>query len=213
MPSRSPSAGRCESGGAPVSHVDPYLDLDPDPELWLIGPTPERPVERWLPAATDAIASGFGIGAARVSEREHIRDVLGLTARRHPSPLPLFVIRWRELHEVPLVLFLGLVEREEGLEHLWLSAEDSPTVEPPVRERVGSAEGTTLDRALSYSHDGEGGLTVGVRYVLDPGHPHALVLAHTASDSPGDILAATGDVEDLLRTVRISDRPPAGSRR
>ncbi|GAB2748495.1 hypothetical protein [Nocardioides pakistanensis] len=195
------------------AELDPYLDLDPDPALWLIGPTPERPVEQWLPAATDAVVSDFGRGAEQAREREHVRDVLGLTARRHPSPLPLFVLRWRELREVPMALFLGLVEREPGLTDLWLDAEDGESVEPPVREPVPTGAGTTIERSLSYTHDGETGLTIGLRYVVDTGHPVAVVLAHTASDSPGDILAAASDVEDLLRTVRVLDQPPSGGRR
>jgi hypothetical protein len=193
------------------AEVEPYLDLDPDPALWLIGPTPERPVEQWLPAATDACAASFGLDTGRTREREHIRDVLGLAARRHPSPLPLFVLRWRKPGEVPLAVFFGLVEREPGLADLWLDAEDGNPVEPPVRERVDSPAGTTIERSLSYTHDGEAGLTIGMRYVADTGHPAAVVLAHTASDSPRDVTAAASDVEDLLRTVRVPDDAPSGA--
>lgn len=125
----------------------------------------------------------------------------------HPSPLPYFLLRWRELTEVPLALFLGLVDprAEEDLAESWLGARDAMTVEPPVREEVPSAEGMSLHASLIYGTDDEGSVVVSLRYVVDTGHPGGIVLAHAASDAPAEILAAREDIETLLRTVAITD--------
>src|SRR5690349_7694875 len=113
-------AGLTDSGG-------PYLDLDLDPEVWLIGPTPERPMEAWLPGAVGVMSEVLGLRADQARERGVVEAVLGGTARQHPSPLPLFAIRWNVLTEVPLVLFFGLVEKDEETGRDWLAHADGRT--------------------------------------------------------------------------------------
>lgn len=166
-------------------------------------------MEEWIPAATAAQVEFFGLGEDQEQERRHVGDILASTARLHPSALPYFLLRWRELAEVPLPLFLGLVDpaAEEGLADSWLSAADATTVEPPVIDVLDAPEGTSLRSGLVYSLDEGGSVVVGVRYVVDTGHPGGIVLAHAASDAPVEILAAREDIEALLRTVVVSDTP------
>ena len=40
-----------------VTPEGPFLDFDLDPSLWLIGPTPDRPYDVWLPGAVDALCT------------------------------------------------------------------------------------------------------------------------------------------------------------
>ncbi len=194
-------AGLTETGG-------PFLDLDLDPEVWLIGPTPERPLEAWLPAATDVMSQVLGLRDEQSRERDVVAAVLGGTARQHPSPLPLFAIRWNDLHEVPLVLFFGLVEKEPGTGEAWLGHTDGQTVEKPLVEEV-EAEGLTIRRSLGYGTDDLGGLVASVRYLVDSGRDDAWVLAHAGSDQPAHLTLAHEDIEALLRSVRITDEAPA----
>jgi hypothetical protein len=176
--------------------------------VWLVGPTPARPAEAWVPAATEAKIANFGLAERETDARALVQDVLGLTARRHPSPLPCFVLRWRELHATPLTLFFGLVERDDRLACDWVTSADALTVEPPVVDDLTAPEGVALRRSFAYGVDESGGSVVSVRYVVDTGHAEGFVLAHAASDSPAEILAARDDIEDFLRTVRVSDDPP-----
>jgi hypothetical protein len=194
----------------PRERSGPFLDFDPDPAVWLVGPTPERPVEQWIPAATEAQIDFFGLADHQDRERGHVGDILASTARLHPSPLPLFVLRWRELSEVPLALFFGLVDAtgEPELAEQWLNAADAATVEPPVVDELDAPDGMSLRRSLVYSLDEAGAVVVGVRYVVSTGNPDGIVLAHAASDAPAEILSAREDIEALLRTVRITDTPP-----
>jgi hypothetical protein len=166
-------------------------------------------VEQWIPAATTAQVEFFGLGDDQQQARRHVEDVLASTARLHPSPLPYFLLRWRELTEVPLALFLGLVDpaSEDDLAGRWLGAADATTIEPPVIDDLDGAPGTTLRASLVYSMDEAEGVVVSVRYVVDAGNPRGIVLAHAASDAPVEILAARADIETLLRTVTIADTP------
>lgn len=189
--------------------MGPFLDVDPDPAVWLFGPTPARPVEEWIPEATAAKSAYFGLAEDDVRLRGHVQDVLASTARRHPSPLPWFVLRWTAIDEVPLVVFFGLAELADGedLVAAWLGAEDAPTVESPIVEPVEAPEGMTLQRSLAFSVDGEGQVVAGLRYVVETGRTDCVVLAHAASDVPREVMQAMPDVEALLRTVRITDEP------
>lgn len=166
-------------------------------------------MESWIPAATAAQIEFFGLGKDQQQARQHVGDILASTARLHPSPLPHFLLRWRELTEVPLPLFLGLVDiaGEAGLAQNWLAAADSVTVEPPVIEELHAPATMSLRSGLVYSLDEGGSVVVGIRYVVDTGHPGGILLAHAASDAPVEVLAAREDIEALLRTVTISDTP------
>ena len=186
----------------------PFLDLDPDPSLWLIGPTPDRAADVWLPGAVDALCATFELSPEQEHARGVVEAVLGSTARQHPSPLPLFLLRWPAVTETPLAVFLGLMERDPSdLAARWLGQEDLGAVETPVVEALSADPGTSFHRSLGYGVDENNGVVVSVRYAVDAGRRDALVLAHAVSDVPGDILAAMDDIEELLRTVTVADSP------
>lgn len=189
----------------------PFLDFDPDPAVWIVGPTPDRPTEVWLPAATEVKAEFFGLGPEQTAARETVRDVLGSTARRHPSPLPYFLMRWREMHAVPVTVFLGLVDRTEDpeLPTQWLDAADALPLEPPVVDTVATTSGAQVRRSLVYALDEDASIIVSLRYLVDTGHPAAFLLAHAASDVAAEMLEARDDLDALMATVTISDEPGA----
>jgi hypothetical protein len=154
------------------------------------------------------MAEVLGLRADQARQREVVEAVLGGTARQHPSPLPLFAIRWNTLTEVPLVLFFGLVEKDAATGEAWLGHSDGRTVEKPVVEEV-DADGLTLRRSLGWGTDDLGGLVASVRYLVDVGRDDAWVLAHAGSDRPADLTLAHEDIEALLRSVRITDEVTA----
>jgi len=187
----------------------PFLDLDPDPALWLVGPTPDRPTELWLDPAVDAVLADFGLQDSVPQVRELVEAILLTTATASGSPLPSFCLRWASFGEQPLPFFFGMFERdgETASAHPWL--DEARAVEAPVVDEVEGFGGAQCFRSFVYSTSGEtGDLAVGVRYVLDTGHPGALVLGQAASDVPGDVLSATDDLEALLRTFRVTDTVP-----
>lgn len=191
-----------------VTPEGPFLDFDLDPSLWLIGPTPDRPYDVWLPGAVDALCASFELTDEQEHERGVVEAVLGSTARQHPSPLPLFVLRWPTVTETPLAVFLGLMERDPSdLAARWLGHEDLEPVEAPVVESLDAGPGTSLHRSLGYGVDANNGVVVSVRYAVDDGRPDALVLAHAVSDVPREVLAAMDDIEAMLRTVTVTDSP------
>ena len=89
----------------------------------------------------------------------------------------------------------------------WLGQEDLEPVETPVVESLDAGPGTSLHRSLGYGVDANNGVVVSVRYAVDDGRPDALVLAHAVSDVPREVLAATDDIEAMLRTVTVTDSP------
>jgi hypothetical protein len=191
--------------------VGPFLDFDPEAGEWLIGPTDERPLDQWLPGAVEAVIKDLGL-AGRERPREIVRTVLNDTAARHPSPLAYFVTRWTDPAELPLTLFFGMVERSaDDLDEIWLLDADR-SVEKPIVERVEAAEGVQIRRSAVYSADDASDLVVGLRYVVDSGHPQAVVLAHTAGYSAAEMLAAREPIEAFLRTMRVLDSPPGNDR-
>ena len=191
-----------------VTPGGPFLDLTLEPSLWLIGPTPDRPCRRLAPGCGRRPVRDLRDSPEQEHERGVVEAVLGSTARQHPSPLPLFVLRWPAVTETPLAVFLGLMERDPAdLAARWLSQEDLDPVEAPVVESLDAGAGTSLHRSLGYGVDANNGVVVSVRYAVDAGRPDALVLAHAVSDVPRDILAATDDIEAMLRTVTVTDSP------
>ena len=107
----------------------------------------------------------------------------------------------------PVVLFFGLVEKDEATGEAWLGHTDGRTVEKPLVEEVGGegAPGLTIRRSLGWGTDDLGGLVASVRYLVDAGRDDAWVLAHAGSDQPAHLTLAHEDIETLLRSVRITD--------
>lgn len=188
----------------------PLLQLDPDPSVWLMGPTDAVPPEEWVPAAAEVMTRVFGFtGEGDATRRDIVREVLASTARVHPSPLSAYALRWLAPGEVPLPLFFGMVPREGSAEvaEAWLLGSGGVLIEKPIIDELPAAEGVTIRRSLPYTLARGRQVVVGARYVVDTGHPEALVLAHTAADEPALLLQAQDHIAALLATFRIDDDP------
>ncbi len=202
-----------------VAQTGPFLDFEPDPSLWFVGPTPERPVEQWLPAASELMAQVFEIPEGDTGRREFVAEMLGVIARSKASVLPYYVIAWEAIEDVPTILFLGQVDRHEevvlgvdplpgeasDVASLWLAAADSILVEPTVVELVEASADTILHRALVYAHNTESNaVNVSVRYVVDTGDPECVVLAQSMGLSAKDVLPRLDAFEEFLGTVTLN---------
>jgi len=190
-----------------MSVVPLELCYDPDPAVWLVGPTPpHRPYEEWLPGAVEVTSEGFE--AKSEEARSYIRAVLERFGTDESMQLSEKMLRWRTITEVPLPFWFGMVPRDEVPPEdveFFLAAENEPLVEPAMVDDVEARAGASLRRGLAYSTHPDG-ITVSVRYVLDDGHPDVVVLGYTAADAPGRLIAAFDDMEELLRTVEVKGR-------
>lgn len=186
------------------------FDFDLDPALWLVGPTPERPAPRWLPGAVEVLAESFGLDADD-QRREAVQAILSVTVRKHPSPLPWFVLLWEDFERVPVVVFYGLVDRalDDDVAGAWLTERAEAAVEAPLVEDVAVAEADSCRRSIIYQNHGGDSVTIDVRWALDTGHPDAVVLAHCASTVGAEVFRAIEPFEDVLRSVRLA---PAAAR-
>jgi hypothetical protein len=138
-------------------------------------------------------------------EWKHLNRTLARIGRPDRSPLPLKIIRWLELGEVPLVARVGLVERPAGEDvEAFLAAEDSAPVEPPVVTQLEAGAGVSVRRSLAYSQQGRG-LFVEARYVIDNGNPAAVVMVHAGDRSPASLIAALDDLDAAARCMRVVD--------
>lgn len=179
--------------------------------MWLVGPTPERPYDVWAPLVADLLVDRFGLRGEPRGEAL-VDAVLESLARPDASPLPFFLVSWHAPAEVPETVHLGLVPRDPAdLPDQWLTMADGAPVEEPIVEELEAPTGLQLRRSLAYAGGADGEPVVSARYAADTGHPDGVVLAHTAGDSPGDLLRVVALVDDLLRTVRVTDLPPAAS--
>ncbi|EFQ83086.1 hypothetical protein HMPREF0063_12295 [Aeromicrobium marinum DSM 15272] len=179
------------------------LDVDADPSTWLIGPTEDRPYDRWLPAAVDVVCEDFEVEDAE--GRDYVTQVLQVFGRDDDHPLTERLLRWRAVEDAPLPVRFGMVTREswpaEDVE-AYLRAEDLLVVEAPVVEAVEDVpDGRSVRRSLSYSLlDDE--LVVSLRYVVEsPSSPSLLAVVHTASTHPNLMVEAVSDLDLLCRTL------------
>lgn len=201
-----------------TTQTGPFLDFAPDPQLWLVGPTPDRPPAGWIADALEVMVDFFEIAEDDTPRLRYLLDMLGVIGRTNPSTLPYRVLLWENLEDVPAVLYLGQVDRgvpedlvgeHEGgaadeITELWLEATDVVTVEKPLREVLEAPAPMRLERSLVYGHGEEVPVTVGVRYVVDVGDEGCVVLAQSAGVVPADVLSHLAEFEDLLRTVTLS---------
>ncbi|MET0931323.1 MAG: hypothetical protein ABWX74_17515 [Aeromicrobium sp.] len=183
----------------------PELVYQPDPHLWIVGPTEERPAEEWVPGATQAIVQDFGI--VDDETRQYVERVLATFAAATPTELTERLLRWRNIADDPFVLYLGMVDRAEWTADdltAYLHSDREGLVEPAVVTDVTAPDGVTVRRSIGYSSHPEG-VVAGVRYVIDSGSPHVVALMHTATRVPGLLIEALPDLDDLARTVRAAD--------
>lgn len=180
------------------------LAVQPDPAVWFIGPTEERPLDVWLPEAVELVKGVFGIGRKQAELEHYVTLMLERIGRPSDGPVPYRIVRWLDVQELPLVASFGMVAREVGEGDLqqFLSVGDATTVETPIVEDVTAPDGTTIRRAVSYSSD-EGALLVEVRYIVDTGDDEAVLLLVAGDRRPGAIVAALDDLDAFARTARI----------
>jgi len=191
------------------TQTGPFLDFDPDPRAWLVGPTESRPFGAWLPVAVEVTLDCFAVAPDRRPQvAAVVTRILGDLAS-FDSPFPYVVIRWRGLDEPPVPLYLGLVDRSDADVHVpdWLAGADLAVVEEPLQEDLSAPARPRIRRSLPYSTDETGQMAVGARFLIDTGHRGAVVLAHTASFSPAEVLKAQDDILALLATITVSDEP------
>lgn len=193
--------------------AEPALDFDLDPGLWLVGPTPDRPPAQWVPAAVEVLCESFGLDADD-QRREAVHAVLSATVRKHPSPLPWFLLLWESFDRVPVVVFYGLVDRhlDDDLPHQWLVRRADAAVEPPLLEEVVVGDGARARRSIIYQNLGGDSVTIDVRWSLDTGHPDAVLLAHGASTVGAEVFRAIEPFEAVLQTVRLGRQPRDAAR-
>lgn len=189
------------------AHPPLELVYEPDPAVWLVGPTPpHRPYEEWLTGAVEVMVTGFE--ASSDEARSYIHRVLERFGTDDSLQLSERMLRWRTITEIPLPFWFGMVPRDEVPPEdveFFLSADNEPLVEPAMVDDVEARAGVSLRRGLAYSSAADG-ITVSVRYVLDDGHPDVVVLGYAAADVPGRLITAFDDLEGLLRGVAVRGR-------
>ncbi|TNC33107.1 hypothetical protein [Mumia zhuanghuii] len=180
------------------------LAYDPDPTVWLVGPTENRPPEQWLPGAVAALVGDWQLTGSE--EQRFVEAVLTRFAADSPSPLTERLLRWPTIHEDPFPAFLGMVDRahwpEEELD-AFLRAEGEPVVEPPLISEIEAPEGVRIRRALVYSTDGSPAVIAAVRYVVETGDSYPIAMLHASTPQPGRLVEALPDLDDLALTVRV----------
>jgi hypothetical protein len=183
--------------------VNPRLDFEPDPAVWLVGPTEDRSGDDWMDPAVDVTARRLGIDDEK--GRAYVASALATCIRDVPGALPYRLIRWRSRDDIPLPVFLGMVYRDEfaAAGSAFLEYADQPVVEKPIVETLTAPEGRNVRRCLGYTSGEDSGLAVGLRYVVDSGSPELVALMQAASDVPAALLEALSDIDDLATTVTI----------
>lgn len=181
----------------------PELDYQPDPAAWLVGPTPERPRDVWLPGAVEAVCDDFE--AESEEARAFITRVLEVFSLDDDSPLTERLLRWRGIMDEPFPVRLGMVARqdwpEESLDQ-YLNSLDLPIVEAASIDVIDGGRATRIRRGLSYSH-GDGSLVVSVRYVIESQSRSLVAMLHAATDIPAQMIEAVADLDDLARCVDV----------
>ncbi len=180
------------------------LTEEPDPALWLVGPTDERPTEVWLPGATEVLVSSFGI-ADQARSRELVSRMLRVVLDHAEHGLPHLWLRWPDLETTPVALWFGIVGREGPAElEGFLAGVDGDAVEPPVVETLEDSPEVTLRRSQMYRTSTSGELIATVRYVVDQGYPDALVVATAATWELGLFPTVVDDCDAIVRATRLA---------
>lgn len=181
----------------------PELVYDPDPAVWLVGPTDERPPGVWLPGAVDVMCRDFEIddedGTAFVTR------VLEAFSGEGDPVLSERLLRWRHPMDDPFPVELGMVARHDWSDDeldQYVGCVDLPVVEPTMVETVEGGRGPRIRRGLAYSLQDDI-LVVSVRYVIEASSASLVALLHTASDVPAQIVEALDDLDDLARVVDV----------
>lgn len=186
--------------------IQPVLDLDFAPSVWLVGPNDSHPFDQWIGPAVDRTLARFELPTGPGQARDIVTEILTRIGT-YEDLLAYFVLHWPSPLEPPLPLYLGLHERvDHETVDAWLGGADLSTVERPMVDSVPvDREGVTLLRSLPYSNGEDGAVVIGARYVVDIGHDDMIVLARTASFAPKAVIAVQGAVVDLLSSVRVVD--------
>lgn len=185
---------------------DLRIEVEPDPDVWFLGPTEHRPVDVWLPEAHELLLRIFEVDPQRTEVADYLTAMLGRIGHQSTDDeaLPYQLIRWLTLHEVPDVVSFGLVERDgqQSLIEDFLTGGNQPNVvEEPVVDEVDGSDGR-IRRALTYADDGV--LMIALRYVVDTGEPDAVVLVETAGRDLNTIVGLIDPLDDFARSVRLT---------
>ena len=197
-----------EDGWDPSPAYAVELVGDPDPSVWLVGPTEAYPFEAWLPEATEALARDFGFKRRDKKSRQTLSRMLEVLHRYAAPGLPHLFIHWTELRATPMALWVGLVGRDtpESLDG-FLSGAEEDNLDGAVLETLEDDAERVLRRGRFHRHDETGAINHFVRYALDQRVADAVVLARSAT---GDLAAAERfvlDCDELLRSMRIVSTP------
>jgi len=179
------------------------LDADLTDLPLVIGPTEHRPLDRWLGDAVELMMQTFEVEPADLQVRNYLTRMLERIGRPDDGLLPYRLIRWLDFRDLPLVASFGMVDRA-GAEELeaYLEFADSAPVEKPIVEVVDGRSQNVVRRALGYGQHAEA-LGVEVRYLIDTGHPGAVVLLEAGTREPGALVAATEDLDAFADRVTV----------
>lgn len=188
-----------------VGAPDFELAYAPDAAVWLVGPDETRPADVWLPGATDALVTDFGVEDEE--GREYVAAVLLRFVVDDSSPLSDRLLRWRHLGDDPFPIHVGVVERAHWTAddlQAFVAFAGEDLVEPALVSDV-DAGAAPVRRGIGYSQ-ADSGLVCGVRYLVDSGDPDLVAVMMTATSRPGQLIEALSDFDDLARTVQVVRR-------
>lgn len=182
----------------------PVLDLDYDPDRWILGPTDDKPFATWLPEATAEMVRRFDVPATNEPAIGAIEHTL-TTVAQFEDMLSYVIVYWPDPATRPLPIYFGMEVRDDPSDAAdWLAGIDLTTVEKPVVDDVDvDRDGVTLRRSLPYSTNDDGQVLVSARYVVDTSHPDLIVLAHTAAYQAADVIEVQHELVAMLSTARI----------
>lgn len=171
------------------------LQWEVDSEVWFVGPTDDRPYERWLPEAVALVTALFEIGDDETDRLRYVAAILERIGSGTPDPdwLSYRLIRWPVLEETPFVVSYGLVERDPDLAG-YLVAKGQPVVEEPIVVESVGRHGSTTRRAVAYYQDGRG-LMINLRVIVDFGDAEVVALLDSATRDPKVLAVALDDVD------------------
>ncbi len=179
------------------------LVIDLDPAVWLLGPSADLPLERWLPVACEHLADRFDFSPDDAEAVRHVEEVLTATGRLE-NDLSHEVVHWADPTSEAVPVLLGLqarsVDTDGWLRGVDLEAADHVHLdESPVLH-----EGGSMRRSVMTSEDEGGQRLTSARYVVDTGDVEAVVVARVTSDDHDDLMRVEPDVVAMLRTVRVT---------
>ncbi|MCL3819509.1 hypothetical protein [Aeromicrobium wangtongii] len=180
----------------------PTLRWDPDPEVWFVGPTDERPYRTWHPEAVKLVKRLFEVSDDQKDIVQYITAILErIGADTDPDWLPYRLIGWPVLEQIPFVVSYGLVQKHPDLED-YLVARGQGVVEAPIVVETTREDGGTARRAVAYYEDARG-LMINVRVLVDFGDDDVVALVDSATRDPKVLAAFLDDVDRFVTGLSL----------